>query len=268
MPTRLLLLLLLVIAALFAPPARAESTRCEYPVMIIADGRVTQSTFPTNTTYWYGIYAQAGHSYSVEFAPPADNYFNTDGVQLSIPSVYGPTDLQYCHGPSSLTVTQNSGYGPVIQRNVNGFQYGAGRRVSFTAQGAGLHLISITNVQGAGSYSFRAVDTTLFNIRWSTCGGFDDQWGFLNLSDMPVTATFTVYDLTNRAVGSVQFTIPPGGEVVRYSNGWDLNLPRNSSGYGILSHNGPPSAVLADAYMISASGAAVIYSKFEGGGSR
>ncbi len=71
----------------------------------------------------------------------------------------------------------------MILKNGNG----AGRRISFTAKTAGLHLIAVTNVAGQGTYSFRAVDTTLVNMRWSTRGGYSDQWGFLNVSDMPVT---------------------------------------------------------------------------------
>jgi hypothetical protein len=264
MQTRLLLLLL-VTAAICVPWAGAESTDCTTPVLIIADGRITQSTFPQNTTYWYGIYAQAGHSYSVEFEPPADNYLNLARVQFAPLNVFGPSDyMQSCRGTSSVAVTQNSGYAPVILKNGNG----AGRRVSFTTQSAGLHLIAATNVAGTSSYSFRAVDTTLFNLRWSTCGGYDDQWGFLNLSDMPITGIFTAYDLYNRALAAVQFTIPPGGEVVRYSNASDLNLPRNTAGYVIFSHNGPPGAINADAYMISPTGTAVIYTKFESGGIR
>ena len=125
--------------------AGAETTDCTTPVLIITDGRITQSTFPAMTpgnatTFWFGIYAQAGHSYSVEFVPQADNYSNTTRVQFTTLGVFGPGDtLQACHGTSSVTVTQNSGYAPVILKNGNG----AGRRVSFTARSAGLHLISL-----------------------------------------------------------------------------------------------------------------------------
>src|ERR1019366_6421335 len=162
MPTRLLLSLL-VITAIYAPRTLAESTDCTAPVLIIADGRGTESLFSQNTTYWYGIYAQAGHSYAVEFEPPADNYLNATRVQFATLSVFGPGDtLRACRGSSSVAVTQNSGYAPVILRSGNG----AGRRVSFTAQGAGLYLISATNLSGSGNYSFRAEI-----LACSTCGG-------------------------------------------------------------------------------------------------
>ncbi|HEY4900965.1 MAG TPA: hypothetical protein VIH91_09140 [Terriglobales bacterium] len=264
MPTRLFQLVV-VIAAICAPWAQGESTDCTTPVLLIADGRITQSTFPLKTTYWYGIDAQIGHSYSVEFEPPADNYLNATRVQFATLSVFGPGDtMQGCRGSSSVAVTQNSGYAPVILKNGNG----AGRRVSFTAQSAGLHLIGVTNVAGAGSYSFRALDTTLFNLRWSTRGGYGDQWGFLNVSDMPVTGVLTIYDWNNAIITSVRFTIPVTGEVTRNASASDLHLPDKSNGFAMFSHNGPPGAIIADAYMISSNGAVVTYTKFENRGTR
>ena len=261
MRTRSVFAVVAVLSALFSLPAWPESTDCTTPVLIIPDGRITQSTFPQFATYWYGIYTQAGHSYSVEFEPPADNYLNATKVQFTTFSVYGPNDfLQACRGTSSVAVTQNSGYAPVILKNPNG----AGRRVSFIAQSAGLYLISVTNVAGTGSYSFRAVDTSLFNLRWSTCGGYTDQWGFLNLSDMPVTGTFSLYDSNNHLLASVQFTVPARAEVVKTSYPTDLNLPAKQQGYAMFSHNGPPDAIMADAYMISPTGSPVNYTKFEG----
>jgi hypothetical protein len=264
MSTRLLLSLL-VITAIYAPRTLAESTDCTAPVLIIADGRGTESLFSQNTTYWYGIYAQAGHSYAVEFEPPADNYLNATRVQFATLSVFGPGDtLQACRGSSSVAVTQNSGYAPVILRSGNG----AGRRVSFTAQGAGLYLISATNLSGSGNYSFRARDTSMFNLRWSTCGGYIDQWGFLNVSDMPITGTFSVYDWSSNLLVSVQFLVPARGEVVRVSVAGDLNLPANLQGYALFTHNGPPAAIIADAYMISPTGLVVTLTKFEAIGVR
>ena len=260
MPIRITLLLA-AIALCAAPGALAESTNCATPVLIIADGRITESTFPQNTTFWYGIYAQAGHSYSVEFEPAADNYVNTTRVQFATLGVFGPSDsLAGCHGISSVTVTQNSGYAPVILKNGNG----AGRRVSFTAQSAGLHLIYATNVANAGSYTFRAVDTTLFNFRWSTWNGYDNQWGFMNFSEMPITGTLTAYDSNNRAIVAVQFGIPSGGRVFRRSSSSDLNLPRDNSGYVVFSHNGPPGALTADAYLITPTGVVETYTNFVG----
>src|SRR5450755_2496587 len=207
------ILMLVIVGAIVAPLAFAESTDCTTPVLIVADGRITQSNIPQNVTYWYGIYAQAGHSYSVEFVPAADNYLNAVHAQLGAVGVFGPNDyLQACRGSSRVAVTQNSGYSPVL-KNSNG----TGRRVSFTAQSAGLHLISIANVAGSGIYSFRAVDTTLFNPRWSTSSGYDNHWGFLNVSDMTIVGILTVFDGNGRVVASVQLIIPAGAVKFRFT---------------------------------------------------
>jgi len=255
-----LVILAVIVSATVAPFALAESSDCTAPALIVSDGRGTQSTFPQNTTYWYGIYGQAGHSYSVEFVPQADNYFNGTHVQFGPIAVFGPNDyMQGCRGNSSVTVTQNSGYAPVILKNGNG----AGRRVSFTAQSAGLHLIAVSNAAGTGSYTFRAAETTLFNLRWSTWNGYNVQWGFMNLSDMPITGTFTVYDSNNRAIVAVQFSIPTGGRAFRSSYASDLNLARNTSGYTVFSHNGPVGAVIADFCTINPTGIIETYAKFD-----
>ena len=239
--------------------AFGESTDCGVPARAVSDGRITESTFAQSTTYWYGVYTQTGHSYSVEFEPSVDNFTNNPGAQFGAVGVFGPTDtLQGCHGTSSVAVTQNSAYSPAILKNGNG----AGRRISFTASKTGLYLVYATNVSGAGRYSFRILDTTLFNPRWSTWAGRDNQWGFLNLSDMPVTGTLSIYDSNNKLVISVQFTVAAGGELVRGSSSSDLNLPRNASGYAIYSHNGPPGAIIADAYILAPT--FTVYTKFEG----
>jgi hypothetical protein len=256
-----LILLSIALGAAFPPILGAESIDCTNPVVIIPDGRITQSSFPQATTYWYGIYGQAGHSYNVEFEPASDNYSNSAHAVFAGINVFGPGDsLQGCRGTSSVAVTQTSGYAPVILKNGNG----AGRRVSFTARTAGLHVISVFNGGGAGGYSFRSVDTTLFNPRWSTWNGYLNQWGFVNRSDMPVTGNLSVYDSSNSMLVSVQIVVPAGGEVMRASYPNDINLSPNHNGYAVFSHNGPPGAILADAYMISPTGASVIFSKFEG----
>jgi hypothetical protein len=235
----------------FATLAIAESTDCGTPVVIIPDGRLTQSTFPQTTTYWFGIYAQASHSYSVEFEPPANNFLNTYGPQFSPVGIFAPTDaLQGCRGTSSVAVTQNSGYAPVIFKSPNG----AGRRVSFTAQSSGFYLIYVTNVMGAGAYTFRAVDTTLFSPRWATSDPKDVQWGFFNLSDMLITGTLTILDSNGLILLTAPVSIPPGGRTTRFTGSWDLNLPRNLAGSAMFSHNGPPNAILGDAFLVSSTG--------------
>src|SRR5262252_9250866 len=89
--------------ALLTPVIFAESTDCSSPVLIVTDGRLTQSMFAPNSTYWYGVYAQAERSYTVEFVPAADNYFDPGHVQFSSISVFSTSDsLRGCRGTSTV----------------------------------------------------------------------------------------------------------------------------------------------------------------------
>jgi hypothetical protein len=251
------LALFLFASTLIATSAWPESPDCAFPVIMIPDGRVTQSTFPPYTTLWFGLYAQGGHSYSVEFVPPTDNYAGSNKAQFSSLIVYGPNDsLTGCRGPSSISISQNSGNTPVVQKGGNG----TGRRVSFIAGASGRYLVSISNIGNTGSYTFRAVDTTM---RWTSFGGYSNQWTFLNRSDMAITGIFVLYDVNNHPLLAFQVNLPPNGEVVRNSDATDLNLPGNLMGYGIFSHDGPDGAVVAEDYMISQSGTQVIHAKFD-----
>jgi hypothetical protein len=256
---------LLFLGITMAVPAIAESTNCGAPVLLIADGRVTASTFSLNSKYWFGIYAESGHSYSVEFESPADNYTLTPKVFIGAVAVFAPSDaLTACQGPSSVAATQTSSYAPVVQKSGDG----SGQRVAFTAQSAGRYLIMVSNVGGVGGYSFRALDTTLMNPRWSTCGGYFTHWGLLNVSDMAITGVLTVFDTAGHLVATAQVSLAPGAEQFRVSLPSDLNLAPNSAGYAIFSHNGPPNAIVADAYMVSGSGAIIYVSRFDSPGPR
>ena len=236
----------------------AESTDCGAPVIVIPDGRLSLSTFPQNTLYWYGVYALAGHSYTVEFESAPYNSSSATGAVFSAIAVYGPSDaLVGCRGVSSVTVTPNDGYSPVIRKSPNG----TGRRVSFTGQSAGLYLVSISNVGNTGPYSFRVTDTTMVNPRWSTYGGYFTHWGLLNVSDMTVTGVFTVYDPSSKALASILVTLAPGTEQFHTSLPSDLNIAPNSAGYATFSHNGPTDAVIGDSYMVSPSGAIIYVSR-------
>jgi len=226
------------IFALSVPAARCESSDCANPVLIVSDGRISQSSYPQGASYWYGIYALAGHSYSAEFEPPADNYVSASRVQFGPVSVFAPNDnLVACRGVSTVAVTQTSGYVPVILKGTTG----AGRRISFT---------------------------TLFSPRWSTWSGYDTQWGFMNASDMNIDGVLRVFDLSANLMATVPLTIPGGGYLIRTANSPGISLPRNSAGYVIFSHNGPPGALLADSYMVNAAATVVVPSKFEAGGER
>jgi len=137
-----------------------------------------------------------------------------------------------------------------------------GWRISYTAQSAGLYLISATNVAGAGSCTFRAVDTMLFNPRWDTVSGNDVQWGLLNVSDMAVTGTLALLDANGQVIVAVQVSIPPGRRIAPYIGNSDLNVARNVVGSVMFSHNGPPNSILGDAFLLSSPGVPHVAVKF------
>lgn len=256
-------------ALLVAQAALAESTDCTNPDIIVADGRQNLSSFPgstqgqPNTTYWYGFFGQSGHSYSVEFVSPTDNEPSLgQTVAFNSFQIWGPRDvLISCGGTSSVNKIPTHAYSPALMRSPG---YGDGERFAFVASSSGLYLMTMSNSGSTGDYSFRVVDTTLFNPRWSTWTGFETQWGLMNLSDMDIQGTFSVYDSSSKLLKSVAFTVPAGQLAARYSGNTDLNLPRNTMGYVVFASSGPPGAILGDAYMLNGSASVVIAAKFEG----
>lgn len=252
-----------------ASSSLAESHDCAFPSLVVTDGRIVSSQFEGSVsgfspTYWYSFYAQAGHSYAVEVVPTTDNENVSNAIHFMNFAIWGPGDIAGlqqggCRGTSTLSWTSTQKYTPTIAKDSNG----TGQRLSLIQPSAGLDIFSITNTQAAGAYSYRVTDTTLFNPRWSTYSGFDTQWGFTNMSDMTITGTLSIYDANNRLIKSVQVTIPGGGQIFRLSNSSDINLPRNNAGSAMFAYNGPPNAILGDAYFLNGDASVIVYAKFE-----
>jgi hypothetical protein len=265
MKTAALALLLFSAIAAFG-----EAKDCINPGLVVADGRIVNSPqFPGsfngyNPTFWYSFYGQAMHSYSIEFVPTLDNENTSSAINFVNLSIWGPNDISAlqtngCFGGTTVSWTATQGASPVVARS----KYGSGQRASLIAQITGLYILSITNTQAAGPYSYRIVDTTLFNPRWSTWSGYDSSWGFTNMSDMTITGTLYVLNTYNQVVKAAQVTVPANGQVFRVSNPSDLNVPRNVAGDAIFAHNGPPSAIVADSYMVNSNATVITYTKFE-----
>lgn len=259
----------LFVTLLIAIGALGEATDCINPGLVQADNRMVTSHFAgtvngVSPTYWYAFYGQAGHSYSVEFVPTTDNDNIGTSILFSNLYVWGPGDLgslqqNGCYASSSVAFYATQSYSPAVAKT----KYGMGQRISLFAASAGLYVVSVTNAQAAGTYSYRFTDTTLFNPRWSTWSGFDTSWGFTNMSDMPITGTLYVYGAGNQLLAAKQISIPANQQVFRSSNPSDLNLPRNNAGFALFAHNGPPGAVVADAYMQNGNATSTVPAKFE-----
>ncbi len=251
----------------------AESQSCLAPDLMVTDGRIVSSNFEGsangfNPTYWYAFYGQAGHSYSVEFVATTDNESSNLSINFVNLTVWGPNDISGlrengCRGATTLSLIATQAFTPTLARTVSGGVYGTGQRTALVQPASGIDIVAVTNSQGAGGYSYRVVDTTLFNARWSTWTGYDTQWGFTNTSDMPITGTLSIYETSAHLLWSGTISVAPGGQVFRSSAASDLNLPRNDAGYAIFSHTGPPQAIIADSYMLNGNATVVVYTKFE-----
>jgi hypothetical protein len=80
---------------------------------------------------------------------------------------------------------------------------------------------------------------------------------------MPITGTLYIYNTYNQMLAAVSISLPPNQQVFRTSNVSDLVLPRNNAGYALFAHNGPPGAVLGDAFELNSSVTVMVPEKFE-----
>jgi hypothetical protein len=259
----------IAVILLAAINAYGEATDCLNPSVVETDGRIVTSRFAgslngNNPIYWYAFYGQAGHSYAVEFVPTTDNENTGTSIEFGNLFVWGPNDISGlqgngCFGSSSVTFYATQAYSPAIAKG----KYGTGQRITFIETVSGLNIVSITNFQAQGTYSYRVTDTTLFSPRWSTWSGFDTSWGFTNMSDMAITGTLYLYGSNNQLLKTAAITIPANQQVFRTTYSYDLNLPRSKDGFAIFAHNGPAGAILGDAILQNSTMTVAVPSKFE-----
>jgi hypothetical protein len=222
---------LVVVAAslLFLPAfAGAEGGACGTPTVIVPDGRITSSTIPAATTFFFRISSRIGSSYSVEF-------HNTLGAAVQTPGTLGVFSDVAC---GTAVTTTNTGATDPGDLN--------GERRSFTATTVQT-LFSLNNATvNPITYSFTVSDTTMFSPAWSTNGTFDSFYSFLNTTGGTVMGTLTLFNTVGVQVGTpTNFTISPNNTAS--TNSQLLLAPRNSSGTAKFTHNGPPGAILAEA---------------------
>jgi len=222
----------------------AEGISCAYPTVIVADGRIMESSIPASTTFWYVFDGKAGRSYSLEIKNPLDKWGTMPGA-LTVYQSGG------CSTP--ITPTSTTGILPRVPNNT--------RRVSFTATGT-RNWFTLANSTGSPvSYTISLSETTLFSPRWSTYGDYTTGWGFHNTTNATISGTLKVYTTAGTQVGNATFDIP--SERVAFKRTTDFAIAANQSGNAMLTHNGPPGAIQADGYMISPDGSVIVPVKFE-----
>lgn len=201
----------------------------------------------------YQAYLAGGHSYAFEVwsltAP--DRTFSTSRPSLQLLNDFNP----FCILASSTDVSAMT---PTLSSGFSG-------RISWIQAADAHQYLAINNLDTVNGYSYnvRLVDTTLFNPRWSTYGGFTTQWGFNNLSHSAISGKLTIYDSVGNVLKSVDLTLAAGKSTFRTSSPSDLNLPANNVGSAMFAYVGPAGAIQADAYFLNANATVIVPSKFE-----
>jgi hypothetical protein len=219
-------------------PAAAEGTTCGQPTMIVADGRITRSSIPAATTFYFAWYNTIGRSFSVEVKSAVAAYNTAPGTV----TMYNDLTGANCTVP--LVTRDTTSLDPFVNSGV---------RRSFKAVD-NLHWVKVENAGGTPiDYTISVSETTMFSPRWSTFGGFYTSWGINNTTSGVCSVTLDVRNQANAAVGGspVTFNVNAGAIVFRDTRASDLNVAANQAGKVTLQHDCPPGAIQVDAYLVN-----------------
>ena len=204
---------------------------CGNEVAVLADGRPTAASLPPGATQWFLVRTRIGHSYSAEIHSPT-------GTTL-------PADLAVfrgddgCSGSSTASARDISAVDPAAPQTA--------ARLSFTAIGLDRNYrLRLTNTSPTTvEYSFSVSETTLFSPAWSTNGSYDTYYSFQNTTSATLTGMLSLRDVAGVLVSSAVVVLPGGTTTSR--NTVLLAAPRDRTGTALLTHDGPPGAVLVEA---------------------
>ncbi len=234
----------LVVFTLTISTAAFAGSTCALATLVEADGSIKDFDFAApSTSVYYQFGVTTGHSYSVKVVQDYDDKDTDITVAVN-------NEASTCNvAVPSVTVTTNAE--PIL--SVNGF------RESFTAAASGTYSIVVSNSNGAaGRYIAVSVsDTTMYNVRWSTFGGFVTQWGFQNTTNQPISVKFSVTASAGGAFSGSNgpFVIPANSQVFRAigTSGQDINTVNPYAGFMVESNDGPPGGLLVDAFFVNGS---------------
>ena len=143
-----------------------------------------------NSSNYYQFSASAGRSYSVEVRQDYDDINTFVSAIVANPGgVACPNYTAMSTGTGNDQTTDTHLTEPAVPKNAN--------RVSFIAAAGGVYGIQVLNADPTNGHyiSVSVSDTTLYNPRWSTGGGFVTSWGFENTTSAPIPGTLTVTDV-------------------------------------------------------------------------
>jgi uncharacterized repeat protein (TIGR01451 family) len=205
---------------------------CVSQMIVVPDGRLTQSTIGAGAQAWFAASLRIGNSYSVEFKNRSG-----DSTPPGTLTLYSGDDG--CSGSTTMTPRDTTAIDP-----------GAGlasRRLSFTATGTGTLFRAMLDNTGGPliPLSFSWSDTTLFSPAWSTNGNYNTYYSLQNTTGLAIGGTLTLRDAAGVVLTTSNVSIPAGQTVS--TNTASLGTARNRTGTAKFTHDGPPGAVIVEA---------------------
>ena len=94
------------------------------------------------------------------------------------------------------------------------------------------------------AYTITVSETTMFSPGWSTIGGFQTFWSFLNTTNATINGTLTLLNPTGTQIAAVGLGIPTNRAV--FPSTITMGIAANQAGTARFIHDGPPGAVLAE----------------------
>lgn len=257
--------LAIVLLAGLCLPLQVQAQACPSSIglrFLTPDGTPTSLNIGGGQTSSFLGDLSAGRSYSLDIVSSSGI---AGGAATTLPVVARQPGGSDC----SFPLTERTLTDPKIVVGAVGGQAMAGRRFTFLAPTSGHYDFFVTNndfFNLARDFTARLVETTLFSPRWSTFGGFYTSWGIQNTTNAAINVTLRVIPGgSSTPLATATFSVDPGEVVFRDTRPTDLNLAANQAGNVVLTHNGPPGAIQADAFMVNESGAVVeaIPAKFD-----
>lgn len=205
---------------------------CVSQMVVVPDGRLTQSTIAAGAQAWFAASLRIGNSYSVEFKNRSG-----DSTPPGTLTLYSGDDG--CSSTSSMTPRDTTAIDP-------GGGLGS-RRVSFTAAGTGTLFRALLDNTGGPliPLSFSWSDTTMFSPAWSTSGSYNTYYSLQNTTGLAIGGTLTLRDAAGVILTTSNVSIPAGQAVS--TNTASLSTARNRTGTATFTHDGPPGAVIVEA---------------------
>ncbi len=241
MKTKWSLASLLGIVLLLSLPAGvwAEGT-CPGPAgatEIIADGRIVQSTIPAGQTFAYFVGGRPGNSYVLEVR---NDGLNAGDASFGIGNLLViPANQNVCTSTVTVPTRDITPLDPVA------FVPNTRRRSFTMPSGDTFVRVRLVSDGVPRAYTFSAWDTTMFSPGWSTMGGTQTFWSFLNTTNATINGTLTLLDTLGTQVAALGVGILPNRAV--FPSTITMAIAAGQAGTARFIHDGPPGAIQAEA---------------------